>query len=55
MDLYQKLIKGKEKVETSFVDFNYTIDVTYLDVSIFSDQNDNIDHLIKGDVVDNMD
>jgi hypothetical protein len=56
VDLYQKSIKGKEKVETNFADYDGPIDVTHLDVSdFFADPNENIDHLIGGGVMEDID
>ncbi|KAL2527199.1 Retrovirus-related Pol polyprotein from transposon RE1 [Abeliophyllum distichum] len=56
VDLYQRSIKGKEKVETNFADFDGPIDVTHLDVSdFFADQSRNINHLIEGGVIENLD
>ncbi|KAL2475589.1 CCHC-type domain-containing protein [Abeliophyllum distichum] len=56
VDLYQRSIKGKEKVETNFADFDDPIDVTHLDVSdFFADQNRNINHLIEEGVIGNID
>lgn len=56
VDLYQRSIKGKEKLETNFAEYNGPIDVTHLDVSdFFTDPNENIDHLIGGGVIEDID
>lgn len=56
VDLYQRSIKGKEKLETNFVDYDGPVDVTHLDVSdFFIDPNGNIDHLVGGGVIEDID
>ncbi|XP_073132701.1 uncharacterized protein [Henckelia pumila] len=55
VDLYQSSIKGKGKIETNFADDDGPVDITHLDVSDFFAQPDgNIDHLIGGGVLENI-
>jgi len=43
-------------VETNFADYDGSIDVTHLNVfDFFVDPNENIDHLIGGSVMENID
>ncbi|XP_073138958.1 uncharacterized protein [Henckelia pumila] len=54
MDLYQKSMKGKIKIETIFVDTDDPVDITHLDVSdFFAHPDGNIDHLIGGGMLEN--
>lgn len=56
VDLYQRSIKEKEKLKTNFTDYDGPIDVIHLDVSdFFTDPNRNIDHLIGGGVIEDID
>ncbi|XP_073016741.1 uncharacterized protein [Primulina eburnea] len=56
VDLYQNSRKGKGKIETNFADDDGPVDITHLDVSDFFAQPDgNIDHLIGGGVLENID
>ncbi|XP_073137726.1 uncharacterized protein [Henckelia pumila] len=55
VDLYQNSIKKNGKIETNFADDDGPVDITHLDVSDFFAQPDgNIDHLIGGDVLENI-
>ncbi|XP_073119943.1 uncharacterized protein [Henckelia pumila] len=55
VDLYQNLIKGKGKKETNFADDDGPVDITHLDVSdFFAQPGGNIDHLIGGGVLENI-
>ncbi|KAL6521540.1 hypothetical protein OROGR_018109 [Orobanche gracilis] len=54
VDLYQRSIKGKDKIETNVLDYDGPLDTTHLDVSdFFADPKGDIDHLIGGGVLDN--
>ncbi|KAL6543983.1 hypothetical protein OROGR_010480 [Orobanche gracilis] len=56
VDLYQKSIKGKGKIETNVLDYDGPLDTTHLDVSDFSaDPKGDIGHLIGGGVLDEID
>ncbi|XP_073269402.1 uncharacterized protein [Primulina huaijiensis] len=56
VDLYQNSIKGKGKIETNFADDDGPVDITHLDVSdFFAQPDENIDHLIGGGVLENID
>ncbi|KAL6564724.1 hypothetical protein OROMI_016174 [Orobanche minor] len=56
VDLYQKSIKGKGKIETNVLDYDGPLGTTHLDVSdFFADPKGDIGHLIGGGVLDDID